>query len=375
MNLPDVSIINDKEKLACLRLIRSENIGTKTFYALMKYYGKGTIALERFLELPSIKNKAIKLISEADITDELEKIEKIGAKLIFYKDHNYPRLLKITHDAPPFLTILGRAELLEEETIAVVGSRNASINGTSFAKKIAEELSKSNLIIVSGLARGIDTAAHKDGIGGGTIAVIAGGIDNIYPAENEFLYKEIAEKGLLVAENPFGMVPIANSFPQRNRIISGLSVATIVIEASLKSGSLITARLAAEQGRNVFAVPGFPLDYRYSGTNYLLKQGAILIESYQDVLDHLQYNLTKQFNHNQYSSDDKDSSQNETYIEEDVAQIQELILSSISFAPTSIDDLMIQHNLSIDIVQIAILELELEGKVIKGNNNTITLMS
>ena len=371
------SIISDKEKLACLRLIRSENIGIRTFYTLLKYYGSASTAISKFSDLPrlNLRTKHVTLASEASIERELEQVTKLGASMVFYQDEDYPWLLKLTGDVPPFLTILGRKELLQQETVAIVGSRNASINGMSFAKKIAYELSRSGLAVVSGLARGIDSSAHRGSVEAGTIAVIAGGINNIYPPENESLYKEIAEKGLILAENPYGTTPVASSFPQRNRIISGLAIGTVVVEASLKSGSLITARFAAEQGRNVFAVPGFPLDYRYSGTNHLLKQGALLVESSQDILDHLKYNRFKQLELVTNEFGQENSSKDLVEIKQNVAQIQELILSSIGFTPTSIDDLVLAHNLSIDIIQVAILELELDGKIVKGSNNTITLMS
>lgn len=367
----------EQERLACLRLIRSENIGIKTFYTLLKYYGSAINTIKKFAELPSLNlhTRKIKLISEEEIAKELEQIKELGAKLLFYQDKNYPYLLKLISDPPPFLTIMGKEELLENETIAIVGSRNASINGINFTKKIANELAQSNFVVVSGLARGIDTAAHQGSINYGTIAVIAGGINNIYPPENEKLYKEIIEKGLLLTENPINTIPVARNFPQRNRIVSGLCMGTIIMEASLKSGSLITARYAAEQGRHVFAVPGFPLDYRYNGTNFLLKQGAILIETAQDIIDHLNFNRFKQQDMLSTITIQQIQTKEHSEIKHNVAQMQELILSSIGFTPTLIDDLIIQHNLDISTLQVAILELELEGKIIKSNNNTITLMS
>jgi len=276
---------------------------------------------------------------------------------------------------PPLLAILEKKELIQQDTIAIVGSRNASTNGLNFIHKIAKELSQAGLVIVSGLARGINTAAHKSSVINGTIAVIAGGIDNIYPLENKKLFEEIAEKGLLIAENPYGIRPSAKSFPQRNRIISVLCMGTLIMEANLKSGSLITARFAAEQGRNVFAVPEFPLDYRYSGTNHLLKEGAILIESAEDIFEHLKYNRTKQLDLLNIETHDKDLPKESCEVKQDIDHIQDLILSSIGFSPTVIEDLIIRHNLSVDVIQIAILELELKGKIIKGNHNTITLMS
>lgn len=371
------SKITNEEKLASLRLIRSNNIGIRTFYNFVKYYSSAVTAIKRISELSSInlKTKNITLASNDDIQREVEQVEKLGAQFLHYKEPDYPYLLKLTSNPPPLLTILGKKELIQQDTIAIVGSRNASTNGLNFTHKIAKELSQAGLVIVSGLARGIDTAAHKSSLINGTIAVIAGGIDNIYPLENKKLFEEIAEKGLLIAENPYSTRPSAKSFPQRNRIISGLCMGTLIMEANLKSGSLITARFAAEQGRNVFAVPGFPLDYRYSGTNHLLKEGAILIESAEDILEHLKYNRAKQLDLLNTETRDKDLPKESCEVKQDIDHIQDLILSSIGFSPTVIEDLIIRHNLSVDVIQIAILELELKGKIIKGNHNTITLMS
>lgn len=375
MSLDEIS--SDKELLASLRLIRSENIGIKSFYSLLKYYGSALEVVRRFDSLGSAKlsNKPARLADIATIERELESLRQIGAGLLHFESKQYPWMLKLTVNPPPFLTYLGNISLLEREALSIVGSRNASINGMNFTRKIVAELGTANFVSVSGLARGIDSVVHQSSLATGTIAVIAGGIDHIYPPENAKLYWEIAEKGLILAENPSGTVPMASNFPQRNRIISGLSIATLVIEASLKSGSLITARYATEQGRHVFAVPGFPMDYRYSGTNYLLKQGAILTESAQDVIDHLQDNRFKQLHELTIPKIEEEIQEAGIEVKKGVEEVQDLILSSVGFSPTSIEDLAVTHNLSIDIIQIAILELELAEKIVKSSNNTITLVS
>jgi len=216
----------------------------------------------------------------------MEDSQKYGAKIVYYKENIYPESLKQIHDFPPIITILGNKELLlSENKISIVGSRNSSINSSRFSYKIAKEFGESGFSVVSGLARGVDAQAHMGSIDSGTIGVIAGGIDNIYPLENKKLYEYMRERGLIISENAFGVVPQAKNFPQRNRIVSGLSKALVVVEASLKSGSLITANFALEQGREVFSVPGFPMDPRYSGTNALIKQGAYLFERSDDVLN------------------------------------------------------------------------------------------
>lgn len=372
-----MSIMVDQEKIASLRLIRSENIGIKTFYNLLKFYGNAQEAVSRLSSSANVglKTKPIKLASLDKVENELEQLNKIGAELLYFKDKAYPKLLKVTGDVPPFLTMLGNKDLLEKQIIAIVGSRNASINGMNFTRKLANELGGSEFIVASGLARGIDSAAHSASIKSGTIAVIAGGIDHIYPPENAKLYKEIADTGLIIAENPYGTIPVANNFPQRNRIISGISIGTIVVEASLKSGSLITARFAAEQGRHVFAVPGFPMDYRFSGTNYLLKQGATLIESAQDVIDFVGASISQSCNLQIKEEQLEMEDESRCEIRDAVAQIQDLILSSVGFTPTYVDDLVKEHNLSVDLVQVAVLELELEGKIVKSSNNTVILVS
>ncbi|MDF2964884.1 MAG: protecting protein DprA [Rickettsiaceae bacterium] len=362
------------ETIEILRLIRSENVGTRTFYSLLQLYGDAKTALENIVEL-SLKGgrqKPISIFSKTAAEKEIEQLAKIGARLITYKDNDYPYLLKHIPDAPPVITVLGNPKLLSRESVAVVGARNSSGNGTLFAERIAKALGEQGYNVVSGLARGIDTAAHKAALATGTIAVIAGGIEHIYPPENEDLYRKIAEEGAIIAELPIGSVPRAQHFPQRNRIISGISLATIVVEANLKSGSLITARLANEQNREVFAVPGFPLDPRAQGTNRLIKQGAQLIESIDDLLESLpKENVQLRF---EDISNNNFTPIRSLIIDEKTLSVARMKVSQLlSSCPIEIDMLLNQSKLELPVLYTILLELELAGKLERHSGNKVSL--
>lgn len=370
------------EGLAALRLIRSENIGVKTFFSLLKLFGTPGKALERVpgLTLRGGGTKsAIKLCSEEHALKEIDCVSSYGAQMIYFKDDSYPALLKQIVDYPPIITVLGNKELLNKRTVAVVGSRNASSNGTRFAYKIALELGENNFVISSGLARGIDTYAHRASLDKGTIAVIAGGIDNIYPPENKDLYAQIAEKGIIITENSFGSLPKAQNFPQRNRIISGLAEAVIIVEASLKSGSLITANFAIEHNRELFAVPGFPLDPRYSGTNMLLKQGAYLFENSKDVLQILEGQKANKVQKQHLLLDEREEfiSENIDYdsvnYKKDLEKIRKLLLSKLNATPISIDYLIRELQVPVNLIMMVVVELELAGKIERVSGNSIAL--
>lgn len=280
------------ERLAWLRLIRSDNVGPVTFRALLARFRTAEAAL---FALPALAKKGgrrdFKIFPLAEAERELDAVEAFGARLICSCEPDYPPLLAELEDAPPVLALKGHAHLAAQPTVAIVGARNASANGAAFARRIAAELGRRGQIVVSGLARGIDSAAHQGALGSGTIAVVAGGLDVIYPPENRELHARIAESGAIVAEAPFGAEPQAKSFVIRNRIISGLSQGVLVIEAGAKSGSLHTARFAAEQGRDVMAVPGSPQDPRCKGSNGLIREGAALIETADDVLAALEHRV------------------------------------------------------------------------------------
>jgi len=287
--MPAARSLNPAEKLDWLRLIRSENIGPITFYQLLARYGSAAAALDALPELARRGGRARPLAtcSRDEALREMAALDRAGAALVAWGEPHYPQTLAAIEDAPPLLSARGRLDLAERRAIAVVGARNASANGRRFAREIALQLGQRDLAVVSGLARGIDAAAHEGALATGTIAVVAGGIDQIYPEENRALHEAIAKRGLILAELPVGTPPQARHFPRRNRIISGVSLGVVVVEAAIQSGSLITARFALEQGREVFAVPGSPLDPRCRGANDLIRHGAKLTESAEDVLAEL----------------------------------------------------------------------------------------
>lgn len=273
-------ILADNERLEWLRLIRSENVGPITFHRLMERFGSAGAALQGLPELAAKGGKrGYRVYPSADALREIEHANRAGIRYIASCEPDYPAMLREISDAPPILTLKGHPHLLKRLCVAIVGARNASANGRSFARKLAADLGQTSLggdklTISSGLARGIDTAAHEGSISTGTIAVVAGGIDKIYPPENADLMARIADEGALIAEQRPGTEPRGRLFPLRNRIISGLALGVVVVEASPKSGSLITARMALEQGREVFAVPGAPGDPRTAGANSLIRDGA-----------------------------------------------------------------------------------------------------
>jgi DNA processing protein len=364
-----------QDTIDVIRLIRSENVGIKTFFDLIRVFGKASEAIKHIQEmsLKGGRKKPINLFSLAEVHSEIEKANKIGARIITYNDDIYPAILRHIPDPPPVINVIGKISLLNSKAVAIVGSRNCSISGIQFTEELAHDLAKNGITIVSGFARGIDTAAHRASLQYGTIAVLAGGIDHIYPYENKDLYHQIAQEGCIIAELPIGSAPSSQHFPQRNRIISGLSLATIVIEASFGSGSLITANIALEQGREVFAVPGFPLDPRYKGNNKLLKQGALIVESAADVINNLpNFSPNKPYNNLEESNDNKyiSSSKNISDISEETRQ---KILSLLSNSPIDIELLARYSEIHLTLVYVVIIELELASKVIRHPGNKISL--
>jgi DNA processing protein len=282
--------LDDTQRLACLRLIRSENVGPVTFRALINHFGGAEQALAVLPELSRRggRRRPIRLCPKHDAEIELAAATRAGAVPIFTIEPGYPAVLAVTDAPPPLLYVKGDAAMLNRPVVGVVGSRQASAAGQKFARLVASELGTAGYVIASGLARGIDAAAHQAALATGTIAILAGGIDVIYPPEHRELQRLIGEQGCLVTEQPPGFQPRGQDFPRRNRIISGLSLGVVVVEAARRSGSLVTARLAAEQGREVFAVPGHPLDPRAEGTNRLIKDGANIVTETADVIRGLQ---------------------------------------------------------------------------------------
>jgi len=369
-----------KEMIDTLRLIRSENIGPRTFWSLIEIFGNASIAIENIQEfsLRGGRSKPITVFSQSDATKELELLEKNNAKIISYKSTEYSKLLLEIFDCPPILSYKGDIGLLSnEQCVAIVGSRNASMNGRAFASKIAKELADMNYVLVSGLARGIDTSVHQANPSK-TIAVIAGGIDHVYPLENYKLFEQIEQEGLIIAELPVGSKPLGQHFPQRNRLISGISLGTVVIEASLKSGSLITARFALEQNREVFAVPGFPLDPRCQGTNKLIKEGAYLLESVQDIITMLP-SRGSIVGKSEYVAND--SEVNSSFKALDIKYVSPVtndmrirVKELLSSTPVGFDSLHNETKLSLQVIYMIVLELELAGKIVRYPGNKISLI-
>lgn len=353
--------LSKEEKLARLRLSRCESVGPTTFWELLDRCSSAEAAL-------SMLKKMGKTYDDGQISRELDAMTKIGGRFVFPEDALYPPLLRNTPDAPPVLSFLGNKNkvlsMYKKHMISIVGARNASIHSCKFCEILAKELSERDVTVVSGLARGIDTAAHKSSLKNGTIAVIACGVSTPYPQENEALYKDIVENGGIFSEMPIDTPPQPKLFPRRNRIIAGMTSGTIVIEAAEKSGSLITAQMAAEYGRDVFAVPGFPLDPRSVGGNMLLKSGAILVQSAQDVLDHFSAQVEiisqQQFEFAKISP-------------EELEKIKERIINSLSTVPITIDELISSIKVSPKEVLSALLELELADKVVRLHGQRVCL--
>lgn len=407
-----------------MRLARSGNIGPVTFRKLLERFGTAVTAIEA---LPDIIAKTggkrqIRLASRDEVVSEIEASLALGAKPVIQGDAAYPDALAAIEDAPPFFHCLGNADLLPRPAIGIVGARNASAGGQRFAAQLARELAEAGYVVVSGMARGIDGAAHQSIVdhfasssgapdAGGTIAVLAGGVDVIYPREHASLYKGICQGGAIISEMPPGLKPQARHFPRRNRIISGLSLGVIVIEAGRNSGSLITARMAADQGRDVFAVPGNPNDPRAAGPNSLIRDGAILCDSARTVLDILADRRTGQHFNEGHTRFNREATQTigaqsgngyddilasldydsllaggTPYAGDEptvpktapsgtshtVEKTQAQLLDLLSAAPLAIDALIQVSNLPAAMVTSLLIELELAGRVERHPGNRVS---
>lgn len=362
------------ERLARLRLIRSENVGPITFRQLLGRFGSATAALEALPHLARQggRSRPVAICPVARAEAELRMARKIGAHPLFWGESDYPTPLAAIEDAPPVLYSMGHRTLLEKPLIAMVGARNASTVGRRIAATLASDLGQAGLVVVSGLARGIDGIAHAASLDSGTIAVLAGGVDVIYPPEHQALYQEIAARGLLLSEMPPGLEPQARHFPRRNRIISGLCRGVVVVEASLKSGSLITAHFALDQGREIFAVPGSPLDPRARGPNKLLRDGAILTESAADILEVLEAMDARRIK--EHANSTAPIAPPAAVDEEEVARAREAVLDLLSHSPAPLDSLIRHTDMSTAAVQSAILTLELAGRLERHPGNRVSLL-
>jgi len=368
----EAAILSEAERLARLRLIRTDSIGPITWRHLIARFGSARSALEAIPDLAAKGGRKAPLrpISQADAERELEALSRFGIVPLFLGEPAYPALLAATEDAPPVLLTKGHTQLLAKDSIGIVGTRNASAAGLKIAQMIAAGLSEAGVVTVSGLARGIDAAAHAASLKGGTIACIAGGMDITYPRENAALQERIAKEGLLVTEMPLGTEPQARHFPRRNRLISGLSLGTLVVEAALRSGSLITARLAGEQGREVFAVPGSPLDARAGGANQLLREGAVLVESAADILNELSSLRNRSMREPSGMPLFEHAAKNPSL---DAASRQK-VLDLLSPSPMPVDDLIRLSGLAAGAVAAALLELELAGLAVRYPGGRAALM-
>jgi DNA processing protein len=363
--------LTDEQRIDWLRLIRSPNIGPRTFRSLVNHFGGARAALEA---LPSLAQRggargAVQICSREDAVREIALAHKLGVGLVAWGEPDYPARLQMIDDAPPLLTIRGNAAVLGRPMVAMVGSRNASGAGLKFTQMIARELGEAGFVVVSGLARGIDAAAHKTSLATGTIAVLAGGQDRIYPAEHASLLDTMLPAGAALSEMPLGWEPRASDFPRRNRLISGLSLGVVIVEAAKRSGSLITARCALDQGREVFAVPGSPLDPRAEGTNGLIKQGATPVTETADIVSVLQpimeqHELFAREPEQDFLPDDGETADDE----------RTRIVSLLGPAPVQIDDLVRLAKSSPAVVRMVLLELEIAGRLERHGGGLVSLV-
>ena len=351
------------ESLALWRIAQTEGIGPMGFRRLLARHASGAAALDALPRLLAKREAPARIPSADDARREADAMAKLGARFIFWGSAAYPPLLALLADAPAMLAVQGDAALLAHmPSFAIVGARNASAAGRRIAEDIAEELTRAGVLVVSGLARGVDAAAHQGALRAGrTLAVLPGGLDVAYPPENAALQARIGREGAVVAENALGTAPLARHFPKRNRIVAGLCLGVLVVEAAERSGTLITARLALEAGREVFSIPGSPLDPRCRGANDLIRQGAHLVESAVDVLAHLP-EAPREAPLFAMAPSPEIAPLTEIIPEATPGEYGELI-DLIGMSPISVDDLLRRCHLSPPALQAALADLELEGRV------------
>ncbi|MBW6420353.1 DNA-processing protein DprA [Rhizobium sp. XQZ8] len=364
--------LTERQRIAWLRLIRSDNVGPATFRDLINHCGTAENAIAALPELSARGGamRAIRIASEAEAERELEAAQRHGARFIGIGEPDYPQALRQIDGAPPLLAAKGNLDATAHPSVGIVGSRNASIAGAKFAAMIARDCGRAGYTITSGLARGIDTAAHRASLEAGTIAVLAGGLDQPYPPENIPLLEEITDgAGLAVSEMPFGWEPRARDFPRRNRLISGISLGVVVVEAAERSGSLITARLATETGRLVFAVPGSPLDPRCHGTNGLLKQGAIVTTGSADVIEALAPLSQLDLFSGSVVEEPEKIADMLPPDDDDRARL----VSALGPTPVEVDDIIRHTGLPPSSVYLILLELDLAGRLHRHAGGLVSL--
>lgn len=374
----DNRTLTDAERLDWLRLYRSENVGPATFFRLLRRVGTATQALAA---LPDLARRGggrqpIRLYPRDAAEAELAAIQRLGGRFMASVEPGFPVALRAL-DTAPLLIALGDAQLLDRDAVAVVGARNSSAVGRRMAQLLAAALGQDGLVMVSGMARGIDSAAHQAALATGTVAVLAGGVDVIYPPENRELYDRIRAQGCIVSEMPPGTQPHAAHFPRRNRLISGLALGVVVVEASIRSGSLITARLALEQGREVCAVPGSPLDPRAQGPNSLIRQGAQLVEQPADVLDAVAAMRRRpggQAFARPHQAPPAAVAEGPPSGDTDIDAARGMVHRALGPAPVTVDTIIRQCQLSAAVVSMVLLEFELAGRLDRHPGNQVSLI-
>jgi DNA processing protein len=364
--------LTDEQRIDWLRLIRTPNVGPRTFRSLINHFGGARAALEA---LPSLARRGgaraeVQICPRDEAMREIARAQKFGVSFVALGEPDYPHRLQMIDDAPPLITLRGNFDALAKPMVAIVGSRNASGAGLKFTQTIARELGDTGFAIVSGLARGIDAAAHTASLATGTIAVLAGGQDCVYPAEHENLLDAMLPAGAALSEMPLGYEPRGRDFPRRNRLISGLSLGVVIVEAAKRSGSLITARFALEQGREVFAVPGSPLDPRAEGTNGLIKQGATPVTETADVIAVLQPIMEQK----EFFVREPEPGDDESAGTDPAADERARIVALLGPAPVSIDDLVRLSNAKPAIVRMVLLELEIAGRLERHGGGLVSLV-
>lgn len=371
---PAGGVLSDAERLSWLRLIRSDNIGPATFRSLVAHFGSAQAAIDA---LPNLSRRGgaarpVRIASLEEAERELAFAGRLGVVFVGFGEPDYPPWLRHADAPPPLLAVRGSTRHLTTQSIAIVGARNASAAGRKMAEILARQLGEAGFVIVSGLARGIDSAAHAAALRDGTIAVFAGGLDTVYPPENAALFDRIvAAGGAGVSEMRLGWEPRARDFPRRNRIIAGLSVATVVVEAAERSGSLITARLALEQNRDVLAVPGSPLDPRAAGSNNLLKQGARLVTDARDVIEALAPSLEQPRSKVPFGAFGSPSAP-EPFAEPATSE-REKVVEALGPTPIEIDEIVRFTGVSARAVHVILLELDLAGRVERHAGQRVSL--
>lgn len=360
------------QKIAWLRLIRTENVGPVTFRQLLNRAGSAEQAIADLPRLASRVGIGARVPTVAEAEAEIAGLEKIGARLVASGEPGYPHLFNHISGAPPLITVIGGERLELERTVAIVGARNASAAGQRMTEVLARGLGEAGYVVVSGLARGIDAAAHKASLTTGTVAVLAGGIDRIYPEENLPLARSILEHGgILMTEMPLNWAPRAQDFPRRNRLVSGLSLGVVVVEAAKKSGSLITARLALEQNREVFAVPGSPLDPRAEGGNHLIQEGAKLVTSAADIVESLALADPTRAS---LLEPEWDPVIEDGFVDLDPSNGDRArLLEALSPAPVAVDQLIATAGVPVSVAQTLLLELDLAGRIEWSSGQLVAL--